>query len=205
MLPPQGEGWALSLSPGGCHRRFHPFAEIRGHGGGAGGQFPVEHHQSLGVVLDPLELGDNVVVVFLFLDLFGHIPFEKNLGGVILLGNRHFHEIVDRSGDELLVGQCLGEHIQRGFKRRGRRLNGGQLHFRALALDVFEELHGVQHLLMILDHEPVGESLEANLVAVGRHGHVKVGGIHFAVDLFVQRLGHFIANHGWLLFSVADG
>jgi hypothetical protein len=88
------------------------------------------------------------------------------------------------SGDSKVVGGCL---------------DGGQLYLGTLPLDILVDLHGMQHLFMVLHHKPVGKAFEALLVAVGRHGHIKEGRIHFPVDLFIQSLGHFITDHGSLL------
>ena len=122
---------------------------------------------------------------------------------MILLGNGQFHEVVDAASDELLMGQGLGKHVHGGRETCRRRLDGGQRNRRSLALDVFVDLHGVQHFFMVLHHEPVGEALQPHLIAMGRHGHVKIGRVHFPIDLLVQGFCHFVADHE--IFLLLDG
>ena len=72
------------------------------------GQFTIQHHQALWVVFDQFQLIDDVVVVFLFLHLLGHVPLKENPGGMVLFADGDVHEVVDGAGHHLLMRKGLG-------------------------------------------------------------------------------------------------
>jgi len=94
---------------------------------------------------------------------------------VVLLFHRHVHEVVDALGDKLLVLQGLLEHGEQRSVFGRRHGNGFKLGMLPLAVDIVVEFHGMGHFLLVLDHEPVSRTLQADVGGKGRHCEIKVG------------------------------
>ena len=116
--------------------------------------------------------------------------------GADLLAPEGYGEIIGGSQREDVLEKLLHARFLEARDGEGLELNRG-----TLVLQVPVELHGVEHLLVVLDHEPLADAVVAGLGHPGRHGHIEIGREHLSIDLLVNPVRHFLGNHNRLRIS----
>jgi len=164
----------------------------------------IHHVEGAGGGADHGKGGDGFHALGFFLDLFVDEPLEHALGGVVLFGDGEGVQVVDPGGDLLFVREGVFEHLEDALPEFLGRFHGVELDLDALVLEVLRELEGVFLLFLELDAHPLVGALEALVEGVVGHRQVEEGGEELAVDLGVDFLRHFLADHGLVLsvFSV---
>jgi len=100
----------------------------------------VVHKERSFVLINHLERVNGILAVGLFFNLFSHVPLEENACCIVFLGGGYLAEIVDHTGDFLLVCKSIFKHLQRASIPRCSELSDGRkLYAAKLALDKLVE------------------------------------------------------------------
>src|ERR1039457_5859734 len=125
-----------------------------------GGKLVVKHQKPLAVVADQLQLADDLPIIFLFFHLLSDKPLQEYPGGMVLPRHGQIHKVIDAAGYHLLMGQGFFEKVKKRVEFRRHYFPWPELDMLSLAVEIIVKLHEMNHLFLVLDHEPVGRTLE---------------------------------------------
>lgn len=160
-----------------------------GEGGGAATGFGVHLEEASGVFANEFEAIDHFTDGGFFFDLLLEEPGEEVEGGEIALLLSESVEVVDLTGDTLLLSEGGLEDIDGELAEIGGRgfecLEGD---VGVASVEVVEQLHRVGVFFCSLETEPFGEAVVGSVTEVNAHAEVVVVRLQFVADLSIDSI-----------------
>ena len=154
---------------------------------GAAHEFRIQQIQAPGVFAEKVESGNEVAGLFFFLALFGDEPFQK-LAGTEVVGITGFPvKSVNERGDALFVSESGGKGFPVIRETCDRSRDGSKFHDYPVVQKIVQNFPGMVLFFPGLYVEPVAESVQTSALIESGNGQIKVGGIEFLVELFLQQ------------------